>query len=96
LRVRAEVGIAFIMREILIDRYDRSIDWPQVLALAGAACGAGGDPNRHGPVPAQRRPDRIARDTDGDRLREKTILQLLPSAGADAACEKNPVRTYCD
>lgn len=34
LRVLAEVGIAFILREVFIGLYDRSIDWPQVLALA--------------------------------------------------------------
>lgn len=34
LRVLAEVGIAFILREVFIGLYDRSIDWPQILALA--------------------------------------------------------------
>lgn len=34
LRVLAEVGIAFILREIFIGLYDHSIAWPQVLALA--------------------------------------------------------------
>ena len=34
LRVLAEVGIAFILREVFIGLYDHSIDWPQILALA--------------------------------------------------------------
>ena len=34
LRVLAEVGIAFILREVFIGLYDRSIEWPQILALA--------------------------------------------------------------
>ena len=34
LRVLAEVGIAFILREIFIGLYDRSMDWRQILALA--------------------------------------------------------------
>jgi len=34
LRVLAEIGIAFILREVFIGLYDRSIDWPQILALA--------------------------------------------------------------
>ena len=34
LRVLSEVGIAFILREVFIGLYDRSIDWPQILALA--------------------------------------------------------------
>jgi uncharacterized membrane protein (DUF373 family) len=34
LRVLSEVGIAFILREIFIGLYDRSIEWPQILALA--------------------------------------------------------------
>ena len=33
LRVFAEVGIAFILREIFIGLYDHSIEWAQVLAL---------------------------------------------------------------
>jgi uncharacterized membrane protein (DUF373 family) len=35
LRVLAEVGIAFILREVFIGLYDHGIDWPQTLALAG-------------------------------------------------------------
>jgi len=34
LRVLAEVGIAFILREVFIGLYDHSIEWPQILALA--------------------------------------------------------------
>jgi len=34
LRVLAEVGVAFILREIFIGLYDRSMDWHQILALA--------------------------------------------------------------
>lgn len=34
LRVLAEVGIAFILREVFIGLYDHSLEWPQVLALA--------------------------------------------------------------
>jgi uncharacterized membrane protein (DUF373 family) len=34
LRVLAEVGIAFILREIFIGLYDRRIDWTEILALA--------------------------------------------------------------
>jgi uncharacterized membrane protein (DUF373 family) len=35
LRVLAEVGIAFILREVFIGLYDRSMAWPEILALAG-------------------------------------------------------------
>ena len=35
LRVLAEVGIAFVLREIFIGLYDRSMAWPEILALAG-------------------------------------------------------------
>lgn len=35
LRVLAEVGIAFILREIFIGLYDHSMNWPEILALAG-------------------------------------------------------------
>ncbi len=34
LRVLAEVGIAFILREIFIGLYDHSMNWPEILALA--------------------------------------------------------------
>lgn len=34
LMVLAEVGIAFVVREIFIGLYDRSMMWPQVLALS--------------------------------------------------------------
>jgi uncharacterized membrane protein (DUF373 family) len=34
LRVMAEVGIAFILREIFIGLYDRQMQWPEILALA--------------------------------------------------------------
>jgi len=34
LRVLAEVGIAFILREIFIGLYDHSIDWTEILALS--------------------------------------------------------------
>jgi uncharacterized membrane protein (DUF373 family) len=34
LRVLAEVGVAFILREIFIGLYDRSMDWRNILALA--------------------------------------------------------------
>ncbi len=34
LRVLAEVGIAFILREIFIGLYDNRIQWPEILALA--------------------------------------------------------------
>jgi uncharacterized membrane protein (DUF373 family) len=34
LRVLAEVGVAFILREIFIGLYDRSMDWRQILALS--------------------------------------------------------------
>jgi len=33
IRVLAEVGIAFVLRDIFIGLYNHSIDWPQVLAL---------------------------------------------------------------
>src|ERR1017187_4030981 len=33
LRVLAEVGIAFILREIFIGLYNHSIEWPEILAL---------------------------------------------------------------
>lgn len=33
-RVLAEVGIAFVLRDIFIGLYNHSIDWPQILALA--------------------------------------------------------------
>lgn len=34
LAVLAEVGIAFVLREVFIGLYDRNIDWHQILALA--------------------------------------------------------------
>ncbi len=34
LRVLAEVGIAFVLREIFIGLYGRSIDWTEILALS--------------------------------------------------------------
>jgi len=34
LRVLAEVGIAFILREVFVGLYDREMDWPQIFALA--------------------------------------------------------------
>jgi len=34
LRVLAEVGIAFILREIFVGLYDREMNWPELLALA--------------------------------------------------------------
>ena len=34
LRVLAEVGIAFILREVFIGLYDHSMDWTVILALA--------------------------------------------------------------
>src|ERR1022692_3513183 len=33
LRVLAEVGIAFVLREIFIGLYNRNIEWPEILAL---------------------------------------------------------------
>jgi len=33
LRVLAEVGIAFVMREIFIGLYNHNMEWPQILAL---------------------------------------------------------------
>ncbi len=33
LRVLAEVGIAFVLREIFIGLYNHNIDWPEMLAL---------------------------------------------------------------
>jgi len=35
LRVLAEVGIAFVLREVFIGLYDHSMGWPEILALAG-------------------------------------------------------------
>lgn len=32
--ILTEVGIAFILREIFIGLYDRSMEWPEILALA--------------------------------------------------------------
>jgi uncharacterized membrane protein (DUF373 family) len=34
LRVLAEVGVAFILREIFIGLYDRSMNWTEILALS--------------------------------------------------------------
>ncbi len=34
LRVLAEVGIAFILREIFVGLYNRNMNWPEILALA--------------------------------------------------------------
>ncbi len=34
LRVLAEVGIAFVLREIFIGLYGHSIDWPEILSLS--------------------------------------------------------------
>jgi uncharacterized membrane protein (DUF373 family) len=34
LRVLAEVGIAFILREVFIGLYDHSMEWPKIIAVA--------------------------------------------------------------